>query len=561
MIKPDLQAENARLRKELEFLGKRDAVLAQIDTASSAISNPDEIIHLAAQALCSQLAAHRCVYAEVKDDLDDVTVICNFVDGLPPLSGSYSLRQFLSSSVEVLTSGRPFVVEDSESDQRCMPGIDAFRAAGIRSTISYPLMENGRLRVVFAIHSGQPRKWNDREVELVATVAVRCRESIARERALREAKADRERFRIASERCQQEHAQLQAIYDTAPIGLAYFDPDEYRYRRLNERQAAFYGLTPSDLVGKTVTEMTTVPEVKQLFDRVARGESIVDHPIEGTLVTDPAAHRYWVVSYFPVYAPDGTVQGIAATSQEVTQQKKAEKALIQAEKLAAVGRLAASMAHEINNPLEAVMNLIYLARSSSTPEQAQEFLKSADDELLRISAITSQTLRFHRQATKPQLIDTAVLFSEVLGIFQARFRKVHPKILTRLRGQSPIRGYHGEIRQVLANLVGNALDAMTEEPKRLFFRTREATLWSTGARGILITIGDTGCGIRGENVGRIFEPFFTTKGIIGTGLGLWVAKEIVERHHGVIRFRSCSLPDKHGSVFSVFIPLNAELNN
>jgi len=153
--------------------------------------------------------------------------------------------------------------------------------------------------------------------------------------------------------------------------------------------------------------MAPIPGLHELFDQVARGEPVVNYPLEGALVTDPTEYRYWNVSYFPVYGPNGIIQGITAASQEITQQKKAEKALIESEKLAAVGRLAASIAHEINNPLEAVTNLLYLARLSTNLEEVPNLLQAADTELRRVSAIAAQTLRFHRQSSSPQAIESA----------------------------------------------------------------------------------------------------------------------------------------------------------
>lgn len=375
---------------------------------------------------------------------------------------------------------------------------------------------------------------------------------------LRALEEDREDLRRRIAESERQHAELQTIYDTAPIGLAYFDLDDYHYLRLNDRQAAFFGLKPGQVVGRKLTEMAPIPGLRELFDQVARGEPVINYPLEGTLVTDPTEYRYWTVSYFPVYGPDGAIQGITAASQEITQQKKAEKALIQTEKLAAVGRLAASIAHEINNPLEAVMNLLYLAHASGDPEEVRNYLSTAEAELRRVSAITAQTLRFYRQASHPQEIDTAVLVAEIVNVYVGRLRNSRAELVTRLRAHRPLRCFDGEVRQVLANLIGNSLDAMSGQQGRLLIRTREATHWPTGERGVVFTVADTGSGIAKETVRRLFEPFFTTKGSIGTGLGLWVSHEIVTRHRGALRLRSSQKPGHHGSVFTVFLPFEAE---
>lgn len=556
----DLQGQIAELHRELERAREREKLLVQIDTVTRTVTDPAEFTYNAACLLGRHLHVNRCAYAEVEQDQDNLTVIGNFVDGLPSMVGSYTLHQFSDSAYDLLTAGLPFIVEDCESDPDCASGIETFRAAGVRATISYPLMKAGRLTAILAVHSVHPRQWHSQEVAIVASVAARCWESLERGRILRALESDREELRRKSVESERQHAELQTIYDTAPIGLAYFDLDGYHYLRLNDRQAAFFGLTPAQVVGKTLTEMApTIPELRELFDQVARGEPIVNYPLEGTLVTDPTEYRYWTVSYFPVYGSDGVIEGITAASQEITQQKKTEKALLQTEKLAAVGRLAASIAHEINNPLESVTNLLYLAHSSNDLEEVRSFLQTADSELRRVSAITAQTLRFHRQSTSPQEVDITALVNEILNVYQGRLHNSHAQLSTRLRAQRTIHCFDGEIRQVLANLIANALDALSSAPGSLLIRTREATRWSTGEQGIVLTVADTGSGISSETIKRLFEPFFTTKGTIGTGLGLWVSREIIDRHRGALHLRSSQSSAHRGTVFTMFLPFEAAI--
>lgn len=551
---PEAPDEITQLRRELELVREREDLLAVIDAATHTAIDPVDITFRAARLLGLHLGVNRCAYAEVASDQDNLDVLGNFVDGLPSMVGKYTLRQFSSSAYDLLTTGQTFIVEDAEADPRCALGMEAFRAAGIKATISYPLMKNSTLTAILAVHTMQPRRWEPQEVMLVATVAARCWESMERGRVLRALEADREELRRKSGESERQHAELKTIYDTAPIGLAYFDLDGYHYLRLNERQAAFFGLKPEQVVGRKLTEMAPIPGLQELFDQVARGEPVVNYPLEGTLVTDPNNYRYWNVSYFPVYGSDGRIQGITAASQEITQQKKAEKALVQTEKLAAVGRLAASIAHEINNPLEAITNLIFLARGSDSSEEVRTLLASADTELRRVSAISSQTLRFHRQPSSPQDADATMLVNETLNVYSGRLRNSRAQLSARLRARRTIRCFDGEIRQVLANLIANALDSMNQSGGKLILRTREATCWSTGDRGVVFTVADTGSGIPKETMNRLFEPFFTTKGTIGTGLGLWVSNEIVKRHHGVVKLRSSQSPAHHGAVFSIFLP-------
>jgi PAS domain-containing protein len=138
-------------------------------------------------------------------------------------------------------------------------------------------------------------------------------------------KLDREELHRKTEEAQRQHAEIETVYRTAPIGLALFDTKDYRYLRLNDRQADFFGLKPEQIVGRTLTEMAPIEGLRELFDQVRGGHPVINHQIEGTLVTDPSDYRYWLVSYFPVYGPDGTVQAITAASLEITQQRKSSR--------------------------------------------------------------------------------------------------------------------------------------------------------------------------------------------------------------------------------------------
>jgi signal transduction histidine kinase len=242
---------------------------------------------------------------------------------------------------------------------------------------------------------------------------------------------------------------------------------------------------------------------------------------------------------------------------DVTDRHRAAEALMQTEKLAAVGRLAASIAHEINNPLEAVTNLLFLARATDAADTRDDFLSSAEAELRRVGVIANQTLRFHKQSTRPRLLTCDELLESVLTIYQGRVAGDHVRLERRKRAQNPVLCFDGEIRQVLSNLLGNALDAMGSRGGRVLVRSRDGCDWKTGRAGLVMTVADTGSGIAPEAMARIFEAFFTTKEIGGTGLGLWVSQEIVSRHEGRMRVRSRTQPGRSGTVFTLFLPTDA----
>ena len=369
-----------------------------------------------------------------------------------------------------------------------------------------------------------------------------------------------EQLRKKSQEAEHQAAEIETVYRTAPIGLALFDPVEFRYLRLNDRQAAFFGLKPEQIVGRTLTEMAPIPGLRELFEQVRDGSPVVNYPLEGELISHPGEHRYWTVNYSPVRGADGSVQAISAASLEITQQRKAEKALIQSEKLAAVGRLASSISHEINNPLESVTNLLYIIglQRDLSPE-VKQYVEMTQAEIARVSQIATQTLRFHRQSARRSRVSGAQLVQPVINLFQGRLVNSGIKVDVQLSDFTQVSCLENEIRQVLSNLISNAIDAM-RTGGTLLLRSHRAVDPVTGLAGIRIVVADTGQGMDGATKSRIFEPFFTTKELNGTGLGLWISAEIVERHRGRLLVRSSQSAQYHGTVFSLFLPAEGPID-
>ena len=271
---------------------------------------------------------------------------------------------------------------------------------------------------------------------------------------------------------------------------------------------------------------------------------------------EPGQHR-WLLGVGRVLSSGAEEPRIVGINLDITQQKQSAHALIRTEKLAAVGRLAASLAHEINNPLEAIINLLYLLLQSPLDDEQRSYCATMMTELRHVSAIATHTLRFHRQTTNASETRLDTLIESVLTLFEGKIRNAGVIVEPRLSPAHVIHGFQGELRQVLANLIGNAIDAMhTGQPgeRRLLVRTHSNRSPRTGAPGITITVADTGCGIPPAVLQHIFDPFFTTKGDLGTGLGLWVTSEIVRKHQGEIRLRSRQTPHGHGTVARLFLP-------
>jgi signal transduction histidine kinase len=268
--------------------------------------------------------------------------------------------------------------------------------------------------------------------------------------------------------------------------------------------------------------------------------------------------RYLDFVYQPMREADDTISGILVLGVDVTERRRVEAALLQSEKLAAVGRLSASIAHEINNPLEAVTNLLYLIdQETDLSESARSFTRLAQQELARVSQIATQTLRFYRQPTARTAVRVSEQLDSVLKLYQGRLTSASVEVVRDYRGAAPLLAFDGELRQVFTNLIGNALDAARNGGK-IILREREATDWRNGRKGVRVTVADTGHGMSKETLTRIFEPFFSTKGITGTGLGLWVTQGIIQKHEGRAKVCSSENQRHHGTVFTLFFPHRTE---
>jgi signal transduction histidine kinase len=255
----------------------------------------------------------------------------------------------------------------------------------------------------------------------------------------------------------------------------------------------------------------------------------------------------------PVRDETGKVIAAAKIARDITQQRKTEQALRTTERLASVGRLAATVAHEINNPLEAVTNLVYLAQGSAVRDDVRTYLHQIEQELRRISHISKQTLGFYRENVAASAVRVGEILQPLISVFGNRMQNKGIDLRIEVRRDPEIYAKEGEIRQLVANLLSNSIDAVKF---RGIIRIRvDATrLHRQGSWGTRITVADSGSGISPALRAKLFEPFFTTKNDVGTGLGLWVSKNIVERHHGSIRVKSNTTPGRSWTVFSVLLP-------
>jgi signal transduction histidine kinase len=311
-----------------------------------------------------------------------------------------------------------------------------------------------------------------------------------------------------------------------------------------------------EILGRTLIEVMGVEgweKIRPYVERVLRGEPRVEY--ETTLTYTTGGPRVVHVVYTPETEGEDVVGWIASVT-DITEFRRVEKQLQieKLEKLAAAGQLAASLAHEINNPLSAVVNILYLlGRSESDPASAN-LISTATNEIARVARIVKQSLSYYRGGTKATNIDLAALVEESLQVFSDRFQRAGIVLSETITPATTVTGFADEIRQVVDNLLVNAEEA-TPHGGRVIVCLRQSRSWQHhNELGARFTIADNGRGIPTAYIPKVCDPFFTTKAEKGTGLGLWVVKGVVEKHGGSIKIRSSAAPRRSGTVISIFWP-------
>lgn len=330
---------------------------------------------------------------------------------------------------------------------------------------------------------------------------------------------------------------------------------------INPAVKTIFGFEPEELIGKPMfvlmPERLRAAHAAGIARFIATG--IRHIPWSGVALTGlrKSGEEFPIEISFGTYTSEGQ-QLFTGFIRDTSERHAAHAILMKSEKLAAIGRLASSIAHEINNPLAAITNLLYLARGSQDPAQVAEYLDMADAELRRVAVIANRTLQFHRHATTPEAVTSKELIGGSLDLYQGRLAISHIAVEERYRTQKPLVCIEGDIRQVLNNLIGNSIDALPNGG-RILLRSRDATDLKSGRRGWVITVADTGIGMDCETTKQIFEPFFSTKGKGGSGLGLWISYQLVEQNEGKLRVRSSRKNSRSGTVFTLFLPHLAAL--
>lgn len=430
---------------------------------------------------------------------------------------------------------------DSEDQQ-------IYLQTGIHACQTTPLIARGGNVVgMISTHWRTPHQPSERDFRLFDILARQAADLIERTRR------------------EQELAERAALLDLSTDAIIVRDL-EGRILYWNRGAEQLYGWTREEALGKNIHAFlqTQFPEpFERIKDELSRKQYW-----QGELIHTTRDGQHVVVLCRKVL--DGTAPStsgaVLETNTDITERRRVEELaraqeerLRKTERIAAAGQLAASLAHEINNPLTSVTNALYLLNHSpDLNANDKNLLRTAASELSRVSRIVQQSLSYYRAGTVAQEIDLAALVEESLGIFSDRFKRAGVQLSKKIMPGVLIMGFGGEVRQVIDNLLLNALEA-TSNGGRVAVSVRRSHNWSDhNQEGVRLTIGDTGCGIPKEHLPRIFEPFFSTKQQRGNGLGLWVVRGIVAKHGGGIRVRSFAAEGRTGTVVSVLWPCSGQ---
>jgi two-component system CheB/CheR fusion protein len=353
--------------------------------------------------------------------------------------------------------------------------------------------------------------------------------------------------------------QMAAIVTSSEDAIISFTVDGF-VTSWNQGAQNLYGYSPEEIIGRPLSVLVPTDrmgELERILDRLTREERIGSYQTE---TIDRNGTRLTILlSVSPLRNEQGKLVGASAIARDIGAQKRTEEVLRRNERLATAGRLTAAIAHEIKNPLEALTNLVYLARRDAAGRD--EYLRLAEQEIGRLDSIAQQALGFVREGASPEALDTGKILEEVLQLYMRKVQGNGITVDKRWGEDLEIEGYPGELRQLFSNLLLNAIDAM-KEGGRLRLRVVRTHEWSASRRpGVRVTVADTGNGIGTADLPHIFEPFYTTKKDQGTGLGLWLAYGIVQKHSGWMRVMSSTGPTSSGTVFAVFLPESPAVAN
>ncbi len=514
-------------------------------------ANPAEAMPRVMRIACKTLDWPLCQLWTLDPDENLLrrTVVCretSLLEAFEQENASLTFARGSGLPGRVWASAQPAWVEDLSSEEAASPRAPAFTRARLRSAFAFPVLLDSRVMGVMEFFSLHPRHTDRELLETAADLGAQMGQFIERRRAQEALRDSEERYRTTLSSIGDAVIAVDAqgcvqFLNAVAQGLTGWSQREAVRRPLNDvfRVVRENGHEPLADPVRRVLEQGT-PAVQE------DGAVLQARDGRETPIDDSAA---------PIRNDAGELIGVVLVFRDVRSRRRTEEALRSSEKLAATGRLAASIAHEINNPMEAVTNLLYLIENNpGLDDTTREYARLAEQELGRMDRIVKQTLGFYRESAEPVAVCLTSVLDNVLELYARRIQRARIQVRKRYRFEGEIKAFPGEMRQVFSNLVSNALEALGEGGEIAVHVSRARDWGAQRVPGVRVTVADNGIGITRDNLQRIFDPFFTTKGINGTGLGLWITYGIVQKHGGKIIVRSCTGGPRRGTSFSVLLP-------
>jgi PAS domain S-box-containing protein len=320
----------------------------------------------------------------------------------------------------------------------------------------------------------------------------------------------------------------------------------------NDAATRVFGYSPEEMIGTSILKLIPEhlhPDETTIIESIRAGRRI-EHFETVRLAKDRSLIDV-SLTISPIKDEEGRVIGASKILRDISSRKRIEQSLLQAEKIAATGRMAATIAHEINNPLEAVVNLLYLLRTKITDDEGLNYLAAAEEEIGRVSHIAKQTLGYYRESAAASPASLSEITEHALTIYEPRCKAAGIAVRKSFDSSMKLVIRRGEMMQVISNLIANSIYAMPAGGT-LSVSVRDAT---SAGDGVVLSVEDNGVGIAAKDLPKVFDAFFTTRTTVGTGIGLFVAKQFVEGHGGQIGIESNNESEKHGTTVRVFMPL------
>jgi PAS domain S-box-containing protein len=475
---------------------------------------------------------------------DSLRIVAHHGHERPFLEFFASAETRASACGEAMCRRERVLVEDVEKSPLFTgtPSLPVLRAAGVRAIQSTPLV--GRSNELFGILTTQwsvPHSPSRHDLGLLDLLARQAADLIGHAWA------------------EEVQRQLAAIVETSEDAIL-SETLEGIVLTWNAGAEGMFGYTAREIIGQPVRLLLPperLDEENEILERLKQGRPVKQ--LETVRVAKGGRPIDVSISTSPLRDSSGNLTGASKIMRDIGERKRAEEALIRHEKLVSVGRMAATIAHEINNPLAAVGNLLYLASSvEDLPAPARQYLETADEELRRVAHIARQSLGFYRDTNAPAPTPIAALLDSTLDLLKSKVRAKQAVVRKQWDGDVQVTAVAGELRQVFSNLLANSLDAI-EDNGTVALRVSADVPSRCGRRQVRILVADNGGGITADTRQHLFEPFVTTKGTLGTGLGLWVSQQIVKKHGGTIRVRSRTEGSRKGTVVSVVLPMEGAI--